>query len=200
MSRFDAENERFRNTPEYIEHEGRLDNLLNELNEESKKRREEAKKHRPSRIQAKHVDFDSEAFKKAQHEKKVKRMESYSNKLNEAIKLFDELTEDEKKCFQSETAVRFYNDYDEVENPQTTRKEMGDLLDILVQTTIDFINERGLKDIDAVGFSADSLQTSAKYNEWVPDTDASITLYGLGKRKGSDGNDYYVQEIIGHLM
>ena len=199
MAKYDAEQKRFRETPEYIAHEEKVDKILEELHEESRKRREEAKKHRPSRTR-KHVDIDMEAFKKEQERKRAARMESYSSKLREALALFDTLTEDEKKTFSTETAVRLYHDYDEMENPQTTVDEMRELLDILVQTSIDFINERGLKDIDAVGFSADSLQESAKYNEWTPATDASITLYGFGKAKGSDGKEYDVQKIIGHYM
>ena len=200
---YEKENERYENTEGFKEHEKKLDELMNRLKIESQKRRNEAKKHRPSR-RGRESDFkpnfDKEAFAKAQAEKKALRMESYSPILKQAIALFESLNENEKTTFSSETNVKFYHDYEEMENPQTTRDDMSDLLDILVQTTIDFINERGLKDIDAVGFSADSLQTSAKSGEWTPSTDASITLYGLGTVKGSDGKEYTVEKIIGHMM
>jgi len=87
-----------------------------------------------------------------------------------------------------------------IENPQTTQQDIKELLEILVQTTIDFIKERGLKDLDAVGFSADSLQESSKYSEWTPATDASIRVYGQEKKVGSDGNEYYVENLIGEYM
>ena len=75
-----------------------------------------------------------------------------------------------------------------------------ELLEILVQTTIDFINERGLTDIYSVGFGADDLQGSAKFGEWEPCTDASIHVTGLGKEKGKDGHEYSVCQNIGSYM
>ena len=198
---YDQERKRFESTNEFKEHEAKTDELMERLKIESEKRREEARKHRPSRNRSKNrsVKFDAVAFKKAQEEKKARRMENYSDNLKQAINLFENLNDDEKRAFNTETFVR-YHDYEKMENPQTTEKDMSELLDILVQTTIDFINERGLKDMDAVGFSADSLQESAKFNEWTPATDASIRVYGLGKVKGSDGKEFTVSKIIGEYM
>ena len=77
---------------------------------------------------------------------------------------------------------------------------MKELLEILVQATIDFINERGLTDIYSVGFGADDLQGSAKFGEWEPCTDASIYVTGIGKEKSKDGHEYSVCQRIGEYM
>ena len=178
---------------------------FNELTEELSKahndRLEEAKKHRPSRNRRlKSIDLNSEEFKEAQKKRKAERMAQYSDKLKEALAIFESLTDDEKYAFDRESAVRIYSKPAEFENPQTTQKDLRELLEILVQTTIDFVNERGLKDLDAVGFSADSLQKSSKYSEWTPATDASIHVYGQEKKIGSNGNEYYVESLIGKYM
>ena len=80
------------------------------------------------------------------------------------------------------------------------REGLRVLLEILVQTTIDFINERGLTDIYSVGFGADDLQGSAKFGEWEPCTDASIHVTGIGKEKSKDGHEYSVCQRIGEYM
>lgn len=193
------ETKRFEESEEYIKHDKNLTELLNKLQEARDERLKEAHKHRPHR-KAKSIDLESPEFKEAQEAKRIARMNSYSKKLKATINLFEELTEDEKKAFNRETCARIMSDRDLIANPQTTKKDMKELLEILVQTTIDFIKERGLKDLDSVGFSADSLQESSKYSEWTPATDASIRVYGQEKKVGSDGNEYYVENLIGEYL
>ena len=52
----------------------------------------------------------------------------------------------------------------------------------LVQTCIDFINEhkddKQVKEIEIVEFSADCLQESVKHGEWHPSTDSHCAVYG----------------------
>ena len=202
MAQLSAERARFHNTPEYIEHEAKLDNILQELKKAGDERRKEAEKHRKSR-KRRVINDDAEtraAIKAEQERKRAERIASYSKGLKDAISLFEGLTEEEKSVFSRETVLPFHNELSNYENPQTTKDDMRELLEILVQTSIDFINERELKDIDAIGFSADSLQTSAKQGEWTPSTDASVHVYGMGKSIGSDGNEYYVEKYIGNYM
>lgn len=84
---------------------------------------------------------------------------------------------------------------------KTTTKDIKELQEKLVQTCIDFINERNLEDVEMVSFTADALQASAKYKEWIPATDSSITLEGIKveKMQGKDGKeiDYGVRYEIG---
>jgi hypothetical protein len=62
----------------------------------------------------------------------------------------------------------------------TTHDDIRELQDRLVQTCIDFINEKGLTDIYDVSFNADSLAESAEYGSWQPCTDSYIKVEGLG--------------------
>jgi len=73
----------------------------------------------------------------------------------------------------------------EPETPeQITRKEdIAELQERLVQTCIDFINEKGLTDIYMVRFNADDLNTSAKEGKWTSATDSWIGVEGLRYRK-----------------
>ena len=197
--KLDAEIKAFEQTDAYKEHDRRVNELYEEMKQANKERIAEAEKHRPNRKSEAKREFDHEAFKKAQEEKKQTRMDTYSDNLKNLIEGYDKLSDAEKKVFQTETAVN-YETYPKYENPQTTEKEMSELLEILVQECINFINERGLKDVDVISFSADSLQTSAKYDKWVPATDAGITMLGWQKAKSSNGKDFDVYKEIGHYM
>ena len=81
-----------------------------------------------------------------------------------------------------------------MQNKQITHEQTRELHDILVQTCIDFINDNNLKDVDVVAFSADSLQESARYNEWTPATDSFLTLEGVEKSEKDRG--YEVRKLI----
>ena len=199
QKKLDAERQAFEETDAYKEHNKRVNELFKELSEANAERLAEAEKHRPSRKRDAVRRFNAEEFRKTQEEKKKTRMDTYSDNLRNLIENYDKLSDAEKKVFQSETTVK-YETYPKYENPQTTEKEMSELLEILVQDCIDFINERGLTDVDVVSFSADALQTSAKYNKWVPSTDANIHMLGWQKEKASNGKDFDVYKEIGYCM
>ena len=197
----DDEREWFQQQSVYKEHYERVDRLLNELKVAGEKRREEAKKHKPKRrAKAKHMsEKELAAFKAEGQRIKEERINSYPEDLKALIKAYEGLDEGAKKVFKKETYF-YAPDYDDYKDPQTTEKDIKELLEILVQETIDFINERGLKDIWSVGFSADSLQESARYGEWTPATDASIYVTGMGKEIGRNGEEYSVLQNIGSYM
>ena len=197
----DDEREWFQQQSVYKEHYERVDRLLNELKVAGEKRREEAKKHKPKRrAKAKHMsEKELAAFKAEGQRIKEERINSYPEDLKALIKAYEGLDEGAKKVFKKETYF-YAPDYDDYKDPQTTEKDIKELLEILVQETIDFINERGLKDIWSVGFSADSLQESARYGEWTPATDASIYVTGMGKEIGRNGEEYDVLQNIGSYM
>ena len=197
----DDEREWFQQQSVYKEHYERVDRLLNELKVAGEKRREEAKKHKPKRrARAKHMNEEELAAFKAEGQRiKEERINSYPEDLKALIKAYEGLDDGAKKVFKKETYF-YAPDYDDYKDPQTTEKDIKELLEILVQETIDFINERGLKDIWSVGFSADSLQESARYGEWTPATDASIYVTGMGKEIGRNGEEYSVLQNIGSYM
>ena len=196
----DEERARFENTEVYKEHHAKVDELLERLKVAGEKRREEAKKHKPKRAKAKHLSEEEMAeLREKNRKEKETRIDSYPEPLRTIIRDYEALPDEAKKVFNKETY--FYKpDYDDYKDPITTEKDMKELLEILVQTTIDFINERGLTDIYSVGFGADDLQGSAKFGEWEPCTDASIHVTGIGKEKSKDGHEYTVCQNIGSYM
>jgi len=196
----DEERASFENTEVYKEHYAKVDELLERLKVAGQKRREEAKKHKPRRVKARHLSEEEMAeFREKNRKEKEARIDSYPEPLRAVIRDYEALPGEAKKVFNKETY--FYKpDYDDYKDPVTTEKDMKELLEILVQTTIDFINERGLTDIYSVRFGADDLQGSAKFGEWEPCTDASIHVTGLGKEKGKDGHEYSVCQNIGSYM
>ena len=196
----DDERTRFENTEAYKEHNAKVDELLERLKIAGEKRREEAKKHKPKRAKARYLSEEEMAELREKNRKvKEARIDSYPEPLRTIIQDYEALPDEAKEVFNKETY--FYKpDYDDYKDPITTKKDMKELLEILVQTTIDFINERGLTDIYSVGFGADDLQGSAKFGEWEPCTDASIHITGMGKEKSKDGHEYSVCQRIGEYM
>lgn len=196
----DEEMSRFENSEAYHEHRTKIDEILLKLKDAKMKRREEAKKHRPERKSTGHISEEKMAEFREQNEKKREaRISTYPEALRNLIKEYETLDNAARKVFRNETWI-YEPDYDDFKDPVTTEKDIKELLEILVQTTIDFINERNLTDIYSVGFSADDLQGSAKFGEWGPCTDASIHVMGIGKEKGNDGHEYSVCQRIGEYM
>lgn len=68
---------------------------------------------------------------------------------------------------------------DDPKQELTKKEHIRELQERLVQTCIDYINEKGLTDIYAVSFNADSLSESAKWGSWQPCTDSYINIKGL---------------------
>ena len=94
---------------------------------------------------------------------------------NEAKKFLEDLMKDYSPIKEDLGLVK----------PETKTKEehIEELQKILVQTCIDYINKHGLTDIWGVYFQADNLNTSAKFGEWTPATDSSISVEGMGTHK-----------------
>ena len=88
-------------------------------------------------------------------------------------------------------------DLPEYKNPISTSADARDLLNILVQTTIDFLKERKLDDVYEVSFGADGLYDSVAYGEWTPSTDASISFVGLQE---DEDDDFKVRKLITDYM
>ena len=90
-------------------------------------------------------------------------------------------------------------DLPDYKSPISTSDDAKDLLNILVDTTIDFLKERKLDDVYEVSFSADGLHDSVAYGEWTPSTDASISFVGLQEDEDED-KEYRVRKSITSYM
>jgi len=95
--------------------------------------------------------------------------------------------------------------HEEIEPKKITTKEhIKELQDLLVQTCIDYINEKGLTDIYSVYFSADSLAESAIWESWQPCTDSFISVKGVQKiiYRREDGSEIEGSQLynIGESM
>ena len=88
-------------------------------------------------------------------------------------------------------------DLPEYKNPISTCTDARDLLNILVQTTINFLKDKKLDDVYEVSFSADGLYDSVEYGEWTPSTDASISFIGL---QDDEDKDFKVRKLITDYM
>ena len=98
----------------------------------------------------------------------------------------------------STVRICHHEDLDDYENPVTTHNDIRDLQEKLVQTCIDFIRERKLTDIDAVGFSVDGLEGNAlEFGEWVPAIDSYISVIGL---QNDESINWRVRRLIGENM
>lgn len=88
-------------------------------------------------------------------------------------------------------------DLPDYKSPISTSDDAKDLLNILVDATIDFLKERKLDDVYEVSFGADGLYDSVAYGEWTPSTDASISFVGLQE---DEDKDYRVRKLITSYM
>lgn len=177
FAEIDEETDRFNSTPEYKAYKERLDSLYKQLRCAHEDRMKEAQKHRVRRPVVKSKE-DATTFRARVEQENKERFEKLPMHMQDIINAYNSLSESEKTVFTKECWRANYGEIKKAENPQTTQKNLEELLTILVQTTIDYINDNGLKDIQEVHFGADSLQESAKYGEWSPATDASIKAYG----------------------
>ena len=88
-------------------------------------------------------------------------------------------------------------DLPDYKSPISTSDDAKDLLNILVDATIDFLKERKLDDVYEVSFGADGLYDSVAYGEWTPSTDASISFVGLQE---DDNKEFRVRKTITDYM
>jgi len=199
----DREINEFESTPEYIAYKERLDALWKRSHQLMVDRLSRVKTNKRERLRQEHIDgkvIDIEVLKAQIKARKEKEYNELPDSLKTLISAYNELTKEEKKKFDRETSCRICNELNKYENPQTQEKDLKELLEILVQECVDFINERGLKDIEEIHFGVDGLQTSAENGTWCPDSDASIWAAGYNKEDFSNGKKYNVRQFIGEYL
>lgn len=91
----------------------------------------------------------------------------------------------------SSLSIRGIEDAQCFEEEVMPNKNIRELHDKLMETTLSYLNENKFNCVDEINFSADSMISSIERNKWHPSTDSCISLYGYedGKRK-----------IIGYVM
>ena len=171
----DEENDRFENTIEYTEHYQRVRELREYLHDAFVKRMDCVKERRPKRSAI--VDG---SYKKAEKPK----VED-SKELTDAISDVEKLSDHEKRmlwfrCMREDVPAD--------ESHKIDDETMNELHHILVQTVIDYINEKKLKNVEAISFSADGLLESADFGYWTPATDSFLTLEGITHEEWTDSD------------
>lgn len=114
------------------------------------------------------------------------RLLESEKKIDKILDLIEPLTKSEKENFMYGFNIRYgYKGFDKYENPVTTIQDIKDLQEALVQTVINFLDDRKLTDIDEVHFNFDAAQDSVKEYKWCPASDSTISVIGLQKEKDS---------------
>jgi hypothetical protein len=167
----DEENKKFESNEFVKQHRKLVNSLYEEENKAFHERMSKVKEMNPTR--RKHV------IKSEPLPERKKKIED-SPELVDAISAVSKLSEADKKnlyfrCLSEEIPESKENRVDD--------DTMSELHYILVQTVIDFINEKKLANVEAVRFSADGLRESSHYGEWTPATDSFLTLEGIVEEK-----------------
>lgn len=161
----DRENQRFEDLPSTKEHREKVRSLYEERHKIFSDRIEKAQKMRKEiRLKSK-VNFSPSAKPKLER----------SKELNEAVDTIKKLSEADKRVVARECFSERIPDGKEMLDGEV----LGELHDILMQTTIEFIREKGLKNIWGVSFGADGLQESAEIGTWCPGSDSFLGVEGL---------------------
>ena len=126
-----------------------------------------------------------------------KKAEEYPE-VDRLIENFKKLSTREKRAFALLYGALNSDRLDAYTNPVTSNEHLSELQDILVQVCINYINENKLTDIDEISFSADSLQCSARFGEWVPATDSYIKAVGY-EEINDEKNNYCIRKKIGDI-
>jgi hypothetical protein len=71
----------------------------------------------------------------------------------------------------------------EFENKPISIMQVYELHNALMKTTIDYLRNQNIKDIDEIMFYADGLLESVKYGKWNAYTDSNVTLFGYENNK-----------------
>lgn len=171
MALIDEENEKFESNEFVKQHRELVKSLYEKEHEAFLERMSKVKEMNPTRR--------NRALKSEPLAEKKTKIED-SPELVDAISVVSKLSEADKKnlyfrCLSEEIPESKENRVDD--------DIMSELHYILVQTVIDFINEKKLSNVEAVRFSADGLRESSQYGEWTPATDSFLTLEGIVEEK-----------------
>jgi hypothetical protein len=192
----DAENEAFNELPTTVAHKAAIKSLYNSLGNAYRERISAARsKHCESVPLKKLTEAEKEANRALRAKQKEEEFNAMPQEYKDAVNAFNKLDEGLKRKFLfSSQCGKAYADIPNHENPKTTEKDISDLQNILVQDVIDFLNARGLQEVDTVTFHIDGLDGSLKHGQWASSTDSSIRFLGLRD------DEYRSRTFIGDYM
>lgn len=177
----------YKNSASYKEYVEKENVLYNDLAEERRKKTLEIGP-RPKR---------DGGVKKILNKKKDFNIKEHTD-ADRVLEEYQKLSKEDKRNFDIGIAALRPENLEPYSNPVTTKDQLSELQDILVQVCINYININGLTDIDEITFTADSLQHSARFGKWVPATDSYIKAVGC--EEVNDGKfEYYVRKKIGDI-
>jgi len=115
-------------------------------------------------------------------------------KVKQLAEDFINLSNDEKQEFVKRVRTHWPDwTCENYENPTTTKENVKELQEQMVQLCIDYLNANNLDDVEEVQFTADMLQVSKKHGKWSSATDSFIEVYGFQ----DDENGIKVRKLVG---
>ena len=166
-------------SPESVAYHKKIKELLEKIKNISRERRAKARaqRHIPEKTTRDEVSLQKlrDQIKKEKEEEFARMPQSYI----EAVLAYNKLSPELKRRFAFETYDSKISEIPKHQNPKTKSEDISQLQQILVQDVIDFLNDRGLDEVDAIAFSVDGLRASLPYGEWTPSTDSSIRFEGI---------------------
>lgn len=173
--------EEYENTPAYIEYRKKIRETYKKISEAFRKRINGGREKHDSVQEHKKLTTEE----KAQLREEIKRREAEEfarmpQSYIEAVLAYNKLTDPAlRQKFRYKTYNPALDEIPRHKNPKTTEQDISDLQNILVQDVIDFLNERGLQEVDTVAFHVDGLGESLKNGKWTSSSDSSIRFEGL---------------------
>jgi hypothetical protein len=181
MKMVDAENKAFNELPTTVAHNATIKRLFTLWSKVRKERITNArKKHEDEANPRKLLPEEMGIRREQRAERKKEEFEAMPQEYKDAVNTFGKLNDELKRKFIFDSQRNIVDDsLPKHENPKTSEKDIKDLQEILVQDVIDFLNARGLQEVDTVSFHIDGLGDSLKHEQWTPSSDSSIRFEGL---------------------
>lgn len=206
QKQIEKETDEFEATPEYKAHNERLMALWKEGDKIRAERfnRRIVKRRRHYDVSPNLTPEQEEErerkWKAEVEERRRREWEELDPEMKAMILKYREFSKSEKRKFNNikeDDRSQNYDEFPKAKTSKLTKDDMRDLERVLVQTTIDFLKERSLDDVNEVHWGADGLLDSVKRGEWTCSTDSSIWFGGY---EHEEGDKYGYRTFIGEYM
>lgn len=126
------------------------------------------------------TSYSIEEFSALLRARNKTRFGKLSDQSKKVFELLKDIPESEKDTVNHFLRLYIFRDIPDKYNPETTHQDIRKFQDFLMQECIDYLKETGNTEIQNIYFTASHIQRSVVSGEWVPDTDSSLVLEGLG--------------------